>query len=305
MQRPAEIVNYRTMGDTPALLGGALAVGAVVALGLTLITSVRRRRRELALLKTLGFTRRQLAAAVAWQASVAVAIGAVIGIPVGIVIGRALWDRFATALHVVPEPTVPAVTIALIGLGVLVLANVVATIPGRQAAARTPPYCCEPSSGVAEALRVARYRFRATFRHRRGGLIAIVLLVGLIGGLAIGAIADACRTQSSFPAFLASTTPSQLSVESFGVNTGASKFGIDGPTSPATLRALADLPHVEHAESEALVLAAARGTRRRLAGRDPKRNRRAVRQPRRTRPRPGPHHDHTRPAGIRDGPTSS
>ncbi len=44
VQRPAEIVNYRSMGDTPAYLGAALAAGAVVALGLTLMTSVRRRR---------------------------------------------------------------------------------------------------------------------------------------------------------------------------------------------------------------------------------------------------------------------
>ena len=71
VQRPAEIVNYRSMGATPALLAGGLALGAITALGLTLATSVRRRRRDLALLKTLGFTRRQLAAAVAWQASVA------------------------------------------------------------------------------------------------------------------------------------------------------------------------------------------------------------------------------------------
>ncbi len=31
--RPAEIANYRSIGTVPALLGGALAVGAVVALG--------------------------------------------------------------------------------------------------------------------------------------------------------------------------------------------------------------------------------------------------------------------------------
>jgi hypothetical protein len=134
VQRPAEIVNYRTMGNTPALLGAALALGAVVALGLTLVASVRRRRRDLALLKTLGFTRRQLAATVAWQASISVTLGAVVGVPLGIFIGRALWDRFANAIHVVPEPTVPALTIALIALGALVLANLVAAIPGRQAA---------------------------------------------------------------------------------------------------------------------------------------------------------------------------
>jgi ABC-type lipoprotein release transport system permease subunit len=134
VQRPAEIVNYRTMGSTPAFLGAALAAGAVAALGLTLFASVRRRRRDLALFKTLGFTRRQLAATVAWQASISVTLGVIFGIPAGIVIGRTLWDRFAEALHVVPDPTVPAVTIALIAAGALVLTNVVAAIPGRQAA---------------------------------------------------------------------------------------------------------------------------------------------------------------------------
>jgi hypothetical protein len=134
VQRPAEIVNYRTMGNTPAWLGAALATGAVAALGLTLVASVRRRRRDLALLKTLGFTRRQLAATVAWQATIAVALGVIIGIPLGVVLGRALWNRFAGALHVVPQPTVPALAIAVIAIAALVLANVVAAIPGRQAA---------------------------------------------------------------------------------------------------------------------------------------------------------------------------
>lgn len=134
VQRPAEIVNYRTMGNTPTYLGAALATGAIVALGLTLLASVRRRRRDLALLKTFGFTRRQLAAVVAWQASVAVALGVIVGVPLGIVIGRSLWDLFANALHVVPEPTVPTLTIALIAVGALLLANLVAAIPGLQAA---------------------------------------------------------------------------------------------------------------------------------------------------------------------------
>jgi hypothetical protein len=132
--RPAEIVNYRAMGTTPAILGGGLAIGAVVALALTLVASVRRRRRELALLKTLGFVRRQLAWAVAWQSSIAVAIGVVIGVPVGIVLGRVLWDLFAHEIDAVPMPSVPGLVIVLIAAGALVLANVVAAIPGRLAA---------------------------------------------------------------------------------------------------------------------------------------------------------------------------
>ena len=134
VQRPAEIINYRSMGTIPAFLGAGLGAGAVVALGLTLVASVRRRRHELALLKTFGFTRRQLAATVAWQASVAVGLGAVVGVPLGIVLGRFLWDLFAHEIDAVPLPTVPGVTIALIAVGALVLANVVAAIPGRIAA---------------------------------------------------------------------------------------------------------------------------------------------------------------------------
>ena len=137
MLRPAEIVNYRSMGTTPAILGVGLAVGAVVALGLTLVASVRRRRRDLALLKTLGFTQRQLAAAISWQSSISVVIGAVIGVPLGIVIGRVLWNLFAHEINAVPAPSVPVLTIVLIAVGAVLLANVVAAIPGRMAA-RTP-----------------------------------------------------------------------------------------------------------------------------------------------------------------------
>ena len=136
-QRPAEIVNYRSMGTTPGLLAGGLAVGAVAALGLTLVASVRRRRRELALLKSFGFTQRQLAAAVSWQSTAIVVIGLVAGIPLGIVLGRFLWQLFAHQLSVVVDPTIPAVPILFVAVAALVLANLVAALPGRSAA-RTP-----------------------------------------------------------------------------------------------------------------------------------------------------------------------
>jgi putative ABC transport system permease protein len=137
VQRPAEIVNYKTMGAMPAILAGGLAGGAVAGLGLTLIASVRRRRRDFALLKTLGFTRGQLAAAVAWQSTTIAVIGLVIGVPAGIAAGRWLWLAFAHELSAVPDPVVPAGSIAVAVLAALVLANLVAALPGR-AAARTP-----------------------------------------------------------------------------------------------------------------------------------------------------------------------
>jgi len=137
VQRPAEIVNYGSMGATPALLAASLALGAVVALGLTLQTSVRRRRHDLALLKTLGLTQGQLAWAVAWQATVSAVVGVVVGLPLGIALGRWLWTLFARLIDAVPQPSVPVAAMVVVGVGAVILANVVAAVPGRTAA-RTP-----------------------------------------------------------------------------------------------------------------------------------------------------------------------
>ena len=132
--QPVQIVNYRSVGSTPVILAVGLAVGAILALGLTLASSVRRRRRDLAMLKTLGFTRRQLAAVVAWQSTTTALVGVVVGIPLGIIIGRELWTLFARSINAVPDPTVPVLSVLIVGVGTLVFANLVAALPGRSAA---------------------------------------------------------------------------------------------------------------------------------------------------------------------------
>ena len=95
VQYPAEIENYRSIGSTPVLLAAGLAVGTVVARGLTLTASVRRRRRDLVLLKSIGFTQRQLMSCVGVQSTVAVLIGILVGTPLGILLGKRLWILFA------------------------------------------------------------------------------------------------------------------------------------------------------------------------------------------------------------------
>jgi ABC-type lipoprotein release transport system permease subunit len=102
------------------------------------MASVRRRRRYLAVLKTVGFTRRQLAATVTWQSLTAVTIGLALGVPAGIALGRALWQLFAAQIDVVPDPAVPLPAITLVIAGALALAGLAALLPGR-AAARVPP----------------------------------------------------------------------------------------------------------------------------------------------------------------------
>ena len=87
-QRPAEITIYQSSGATPGVLAASLSFGAIAALALALTSLVRRRRRDLAMFKTLGFTRRQLAATISSQATVTALVGLVFGVPIGIALGR-------------------------------------------------------------------------------------------------------------------------------------------------------------------------------------------------------------------------
>lgn len=74
---------------------------------------------------------------------------------------------------------------------------------------------------ISQVLRVAWYRLRATFDSRWGGYLGLVLLIGLVGGIALGAGAAARRTQTSFPVFLASANPSDLTVSTSRTTTPA------------------------------------------------------------------------------------
>jgi hypothetical protein len=135
VQRSAEIVNSDDIASSPALLGVAVAFAALAALVVALTSAVRQRRRDLALLKALGFTRRQLSATVAWQATATIGVGLVVGVPLGVVLGRLLWGRFANQLDVLSEPAVPLAAIGVVIVAALVAANLVSALPARSARA--------------------------------------------------------------------------------------------------------------------------------------------------------------------------
>ena len=80
----AAILNARQMGGQPIALALGLAAAAVPSLALTVLSSVRRRRHELALLKALGMTRGQLRSVVAWQTTLTLLIAVAIGGPLGV-----------------------------------------------------------------------------------------------------------------------------------------------------------------------------------------------------------------------------
>ena len=90
-------------------------------------------------------------------------------------------------------------------------------------------------------LRPAWYRLTVTLRRRWAGYLGLVLIIGLTGGVALGAAAAARRTESSFPVFLASTNPSDLTVQ---YSQASAPAGL-----PPFAHVVAGLPLVRHAES--------------------------------------------------------
>jgi ABC-type antimicrobial peptide transport system permease subunit len=128
------LINFGESVNFPLLFAVALSVfGAATLLHLLLVSRVRR-RSETGLLKALGFVRRQVAAAVCWQATAVALAGIAVGVPAGIAAGRALWRLFATNFGVVPVAVVEPVLIVVLAVGVLAAANLLAAIPALLAA---------------------------------------------------------------------------------------------------------------------------------------------------------------------------
>ena len=102
------------------------------------MTSVRRRRRELALLKTLGFVRGQVRTTLAWQATTIATIGLLVGLPTGLIAGRLVWRLIANNLGVTNTSTFPTLALALVIPSTIALVNLVAFVPARTAAHTRP-----------------------------------------------------------------------------------------------------------------------------------------------------------------------
>jgi hypothetical protein len=138
LQRPADLVNFGRVETMPVVTGGLIACLAVAMLGHLLVSSVRHRRRDLAVLKALGFLRGQVSLTVVWQASTLVALALAIGVPVGVAAGRWIWLAVAEQVGVVPEPVLPAALLAMLAVATVLVANLVAAVPAWMAA-RTRP----------------------------------------------------------------------------------------------------------------------------------------------------------------------
>ena len=135
---PTAVVSLGHLESLPFALGIFFALLATATVAHALVTTVRRRRHELAVLRSLGFTRRQTRGAIAWQATLIAAAGLIVGVPLGILAGRALWRHLAENFPLAYVPPLALLAVLLVVPAAILLANVLAAVPARSAARIRP-----------------------------------------------------------------------------------------------------------------------------------------------------------------------
>ena len=135
---PLEVDRLEQLRVLPWLLGGFLALIGMLAVGYGVVSAVTRRGRDLAVLKTLGFRRRQVYETIGTQATVFGLVGLGIGIPVGVVLGRVAWGLVADRAGLAAFPAVPVLAVVALSVATLVLVNLVAVFPARRATRLRP-----------------------------------------------------------------------------------------------------------------------------------------------------------------------
>ncbi|MEP6661207.1 MAG: FtsX-like permease family protein [Acidimicrobiales bacterium] len=137
---PVDTLNLdvREADLVPRLLGALMAVLGAAVLTHLVLTGVRARRNELATLRALGFTSRQVRATLAWGATTVTVLTLLVALPLGIIAGRAAWEAYARRIDIVPESVSPWWPLALVAGVAVVLANVVALAAARTGSRRSP-----------------------------------------------------------------------------------------------------------------------------------------------------------------------
>jgi putative ABC transport system permease protein len=135
---PREVSNLEELRGLPELLGGFFAMVGLAALADALLVAVRRRARDLAVLRVIGYTPNQIHTAVLVMGLVSAGVALIVGIPVGIIVARPLWQLVAEGASVEGDILVPGLRTVAIAVGVVFTALLVAMLAARRAARLQP-----------------------------------------------------------------------------------------------------------------------------------------------------------------------
>lgn len=136
---PMSLRNAERISALPRYLGVGTAVLAGVSLLQALSLMVRRHRRQLAVCRVLGFTRRQVYGALLVATTSLTMVASAAGVLLGLILLWRGWEILARGLGVSGAGAgVPALAALATAAGLLVVANAVVGALGMRASARRP-----------------------------------------------------------------------------------------------------------------------------------------------------------------------
>ncbi len=117
--RPAEIDGYRSARGMPLAVGVVLVLLLLATLTHVLVSTMRRRAADLAILRAIGASSRNLVATLRWQALVLTGSALLIGLPLGLIASRFAWGAFSSQLGIAPGTVTPIAIPVFAALGLL------------------------------------------------------------------------------------------------------------------------------------------------------------------------------------------
>ena len=135
---PRSVADLIQLGALPQLLAAFLLAVAALALAHTLVATTGRRRRDIAVLRAVGFTPRQAGAAVTAAGAVVVAGAIAVGVPAGLGVGRLVWWFAASGVGVDADLAEPWLPLGALLLGAVVAVVALAAVPARRATTVLP-----------------------------------------------------------------------------------------------------------------------------------------------------------------------
>jgi len=130
--RPSDVEGLVRLRSLPVVLASLLVLVVGVTVANAMVVAVRRRRRDIAILQSMGSTRGNVTATGVWQGVTVAVVGLLVGVPLGIVVGRWFWTRLANSFGTLAEPVVPLAGVAALVAAVIVLAAIAGFVPIRR-----------------------------------------------------------------------------------------------------------------------------------------------------------------------------
>jgi hypothetical protein len=134
VQRPTDLVNFGRVQSLPIVLASILSALAALTMAHLLVTSIRRHRTELAVLRAIGCAPNQVRRTVSVQATTLAVLALALAVPLGLLAGRWVWHVFAHGLGISAAASAPTLALAILVPATIVVANLMSYLPARAAA---------------------------------------------------------------------------------------------------------------------------------------------------------------------------